>query len=142
FLSHRITKRYLREAAIDFFYFWNVFPDLIKSTDGKKIAYIGTQDASWCRWGEMNDKGNIEKCYISANWPDAKIENKKETITLDVIDPYDYLLIDKLKENANLKRFIYPVSYPSPGKAFYQLAPWNGFLISLWHKIAKKIPHS
>src|SRR5690606_31506557 len=122
FLSHRITKRYLREAAIDFFYFWNVFPDLIKSVNGDKIAYIGTQDASWCRWGEMNKNGNIEKCYVSANWPDAKV-NDKETLPLTVIDPYDYLVVDNVKEDENLKRFIYPVSYPSPGKAFYQLAP-------------------
>lgn len=141
FLSHRITKRYLREASIDFFYFWNVFPDLIKSVDGERIAYIGTQDASWCRWGEMNAKGNIEKCFISADWPNAKSDDK-EVIKLDVIDPYDYSVVDTVKENKNLKRFIYPVSYPSPGKAFYQLAPWNGFLTSKWHKIAKEIPES
>lgn len=141
FLSHRITKRYLREAATDFFYFWNVFPDLIKSKGGDKIAYIGTQDASWCRWGLMNSKGNIEKCYISSNWPEAKVDDK-ETIKIDVIDPYSHSAVEDLKGNKNIKRIVYPISYPSPGKAFYQLAPWNGFLTSHWAKIARSIPKS
>lgn len=141
FLSHRITQRYLREAATDFFWFGNVFPDLIKSVGKDKIAYIGTHDASWCRWGKMDDKGNIKKCYVSANWPDAKPQSKG-TLEFPVIDPYSYSAVEDLKGNKNIDRFVYPISYPSPGKAFYQLASWNGFLTTLWAKIAKSVPKS
>lgn len=143
FLTHRITQRYLREAATDFFYFWNVFPDLIKSVAGDKIAYIGTHDASWCRWSKQDKQGNFKKCYVSANWPAAKISDK-DTLNFNVVDPYSATAVEDLKKNTDEKwnRFVYPISYPSPGKAFYQLAPWNGFITTHWAKIARSIPRS
>jgi len=138
FLGDITFKRYIREAATDFFWFWNVFPELIKGTGGDKIAYIGTQDASFCRWGKQNKKGIIEKCYINANWPDAKPDDP-ETIRLSVIDPYSNDRIAQVRESKD-KTFIYPISYPSPGKVYYQLSKWNGFLVSGWEGIARKIP--
>lgn len=140
FLTNRITQRYLREAAVDFFYFWNVFPDMIKSVDGEKIAYLGTHDASWCRWGKMDDKGNIDKCFVSPDWPNANTSDKKNVPSFKVIDPYDYNAVEKLKSDTGTDRFVFPISYPSPGKAFYQLAPWNGFITTQWAKIARSIP--
>ncbi|GGH28260.1 hypothetical protein FAZ19_19695 [Sphingobacterium alkalisoli] len=138
FLQDRRFKRYMREAAVDFFWFWNVFPELIKSIDEKTIAYLGTQDASHCRWSKMDAKGRILKCFVNANWPEAKAKDK-ETITYDVIDPYSNTSIDEVR-NSKAKSFVYPISYPSPGHNYYQLAKWNGFLASGWYDIAKNIP--
>ncbi|HWK58734.1 MAG TPA: hypothetical protein VNQ80_15430 [Parapedobacter sp.] len=140
FLSDIAFKRYMREAPTDFFWFWNVFPELIKAKGGDKIAYLGTQDASFCRWGKQNNKGIVDKCYINANWPDARPDDK-ETVKLPVIDPYSNERIDLVRKS-QATTFIYPVSYPSPGKVYYQLAKWNGYLVSGWESVARKIPKS
>ncbi len=140
FLQDTTFKRYMREASTDLFWFWNVFPELIKSVDGKSIAYLGTQDASFCRWSRMDKNGSVKNCYVNAKWPEAKVTDT-ETIKYDVIDPYSNTRVEDVQ---NLKKdsFIYPVSYPSPGKSYYQLAKWNGFLTSGWADIARRIPLS
>ncbi|WP_353183580.1 hypothetical protein [Parapedobacter lycopersici] len=140
FLGDLTFKRYMREAATDFFWFWNVFPELIKGAGGDKIAYLGTQDASYCRWGKMDGKGIVKKCYINANWPDAKASDS-DTFPLDVIDPYSNTRVEDVRKSSKTN-FVYPVSYPSPGKAYYQLAKWNGFLTSGWEEIARSIPRT
>jgi len=139
FLSSIQTKRYLREAYNDFFWFWNVFPDMIKSTGGDKIAYIGTHDASHCRWGLQDDKGVVKECFISPNWKGGKVK-RENALVLKTIDPYNWNAVEDLKANAALKRFVYPISYPSPGKTYYQLATWDGFRTSGWMAIAQNIP--
>jgi hypothetical protein len=139
FLTSIQTKRYLREAYNDFFWFWNVFPDMIKSNGLDKIAYIGTHDASHCRWAVMNDQGIIEKCWVSPNWGIGMVTKENAGIH-SVVDPYSVGNVDKLKADTGIKRFVYPLSYPSPGKMYYQLSPWDGFRTSGWMAIAEKIP--
>uniref|UniRef100_F4C2D1 Phage portal protein n=1 Tax=Sphingobacterium sp. (strain 21) TaxID=743722 RepID=F4C2D1_SPHS2 len=141
FLNQRTTKRYFQEAANDFVWFWNVFPELIKSESGDKIAQIVCQDASYCRFEKMDKKGKVNYCYINANWPDAKVDDP-ETIKRKVIDPYQFDAIEVIKADRATTNYIYPVSYPSPGKNYYQLAPWNGYRTSGWQKIAQAVPKS
>lgn len=138
FLRDTTFKRYLREASFDFYAFANVFPELIKSLDGKSIAYIGTQDAMFCRFSKMDEKGAVKYCYVNANFPNAK-STDKETTSIAVIDPYDVERVKKARESTD-NVFVYPISAPSPGKIYYQLAYWNGFITSGWAKIARSIP--
>ncbi|MDB4919845.1 hypothetical protein [Mucilaginibacter sp.] len=140
FFLNENTKKYFREAYTDFYWFWNVFPDLIKNVEGDKIAYIGTHDASWCRWFKMNDKGIIEKCAVNSNWLGGIHFESKYVMVHDVVNPHNYMIVDDLKANNAIKRFIYPISYPSPGKAYYQLAPWDGIRTSGWLELASQIP--
>jgi hypothetical protein len=143
FLLGRIWKRYWREACIDFTWFQNVWPDLIKSTDKQKIAYIGTHEAAWCRWGIMDKNGNIAKCYVSAQWQDgAKADDREKVTEHVVVNPYSASVVEELKASSNKKfdRFVYPINYPSPGKAYYPSAAWTSFLFSDWFKIKKNIP--
>lgn len=140
FLDDSTFKRYMYEAALDFYWFANVFPELIKSVKGDKIVYLGVQDASFCRFSRMNNKGKIEFCYVSANWPNAKI-NDSSTTKLDVIDPYSVTKIEDTK-NSKAASYIYPVSCPSPGKVYYQLAKWNGFNTTGWGDISVMVPNS
>lgn len=141
FLSSRMFKHYLCEASTDFFWFANIFPELIKNGAGDKIAYISTQDASHCRWGKMNEKGIIDTCFVSANWPDAKIEDET-TLQIPVLDPYNPTIHEDLRAATEVSNFIYPVSYPSPGKSYYQLAPWDSWRTSGWPELAQMIPKS
>jgi hypothetical protein len=140
FFQAETTKRYYREAYSDFYWFNNVFPDLIKNEDLDQIAYIGTHDASWCRWYKMNDKGVIDKAMIASNWEGGYTRDTLYAMDMDVVDPYKWNLADEVMSNKTLKRFIYPISYPSPGRAYYQLAPWDGFRTSGWMDLAAKIP--
>jgi len=130
---------YWREACTDFTWFRNVFPDMIKSKDGKSIATLSCHHASWTRLCKMDNTGTVRKAYVSANWPEAKPDDgytKKHT----VVDPYASDVVESTKKNTALKRFIYPISYPSPGKAYYPLAPWVAFIFSDWYQIKNKIP--
>jgi hypothetical protein len=140
FLSQK-TKLYLRESFTDLYWFANVFPDLIKNEAGDKIAYLGTHDASWCRWYKMNNQGWVDKCAVSSYWPGGGIYGDPKYFRVhDVVNPYDWNVVDKLKGNEQIKRFVYPVSLPSPGHAYYQVAPWDGLRTSGWLKVAAQIP--
>lgn len=141
FLSTRQFKHYIREAYIDFFWFGNVFPDLIKSGDGTKIAQLNAHDASHCRWTLQNDKGVVPYCWITPNWGILNgMVDAKTALIVDVIDPYDYFAVDKLKASSRIERVVYPISYPSPGKTYYQLATWDGFRTTGWLNYASQIP--
>lgn len=139
FLAGRIFQRYWREGCVDFTWFHNIFSDLIKDKSQDKIAYIGTHEASWCRWRLMNAKGVIEECYVSAEWPSAKPDDKEKVITHPVLDPYSYSVVDDFKQ-ATYKRAVYPANYPSPGQAYYPLAPWTQYLYSEWCTLKANIP--
>ncbi|RZJ80355.1 MAG: hypothetical protein EOO20_26060, partial [Chryseobacterium sp.] len=140
FLTDIIFKRYWREACIDFTWFQNIFPDLIKSK-GDKIVYLGTHDASFCRWGVMDSKGNITKCFVSAQWKEgAKPGDTEKVMEIKVVDPYNPEVVETLKKDKKTKRFVYPVNYPSPGKSYYPSAAWTSFLFSPWFTIKKNIP--
>lgn len=139
FLAHRTFKRYWREGCVDFSWFANFFPDLIKSVSLDKIAYLGVHEACWCRWNKQNDKGVTTVCFVSSNWPAAKSTNAS-TLKFPVVDPYDPMVVDKMKKDKRIKRFVYPSSYPTPGKAYYPSAPWHAFLFSQWYTIKQLIP--
>lgn len=142
FLNSRMFKRYWREACVDFTWFQNVFPDMIKSVGGEsKIAYIGTHDASYCRWAVMDEKGNVNQCYVSAQWKDgAKPDQADKVNTHTAVDPYDPDLVENLKADTATQRFVYNINYPSPGKAYYPNSAWTSFLFSAWFDIKGKIP--
>jgi len=141
FLSSLMFKHYLREAATDFFWFWNIFPEMIKTTAGDQIAYLGIVDASHCRWSKMDKRGIIKHCYVSAHWPDVRIQDET-MLKFPVVDPYLPTAVEELRAAVHIKKFIYPVSYPSPGKSYYQLAPWDGWRTSGWPELAQMIPKS
>jgi hypothetical protein len=132
-------NRYWREACVDFTYFQNIFPDMIKSKDGNSIATLSCHQAAWSRFEKMNDKGTILNLYVSAMWPEAK-PGDGYTTKYPVVDPYKSTVIDDIKAKKNVKRFVYPVNYPSPGKAYYTLAPWIAYVNSDWYKIKNLIP--
>lgn len=132
-------NRYWRETCVDFTWFQNIFPDMVKSKDGQRIATLSSHQAAWSRLAKMDNTGTVTKLYVSANWPEAKPDDGY-TKEYEVIDPYRSTVIEDVKKKKNLKRFVYPVSYPSPGKAYYSLAAWVSFVNSDWYKIKNLIP--
>jgi hypothetical protein len=139
FLADIQFNKYWMQACVDFTWFQNIFPDMVKSKSGDKIATLSIHQACYSRFSKMDKTGTIKKLYVSANWPAAKPDDEL-TNQYDVVDTYKSTLIDDIKANKKLKRFVYPVNYPSPGKAYYSLAAWVSFINSDWYEIKKMIP--
>ncbi len=137
FFRRTNINRYLLESSVDFYWFFNVFPEFVLSNDRQKITSITLQDAMFCRWEEQNpNTGIVENCYISSFWPQW---NEDHTTTVPVIDIYDAYRVEKLRDDSRYK-YIYPVSYPTPGKVYYQLAHWDGVRQSGWLEFSLEIP--
>jgi hypothetical protein len=112
---------------------------MVKTKGGDEIATLSVHQAAWSRFGKMGKTGTINKLYVSANWPAAK-PGDEYTKDYFVVDPYRSTVIDDTKKKKALKRFVYPINYPSPGKAYYSLAAWVAFINSDWYEIKTMIP--
>jgi len=129
-------KRYLIEAATDLFWFGNIFPEIVLQADRKKVVQLCVQSAEECRWERQNSKGIVENCYINANFPEG---DEKTSQKVPVIDPY-YDAAAFLQASTKGFNYIYPLSYPSPGSTYYQLADWNSIRESGWLDVSRAIP--
>lgn len=136
FLRRSNIRKYLIEAATDLYWFYNVFPELILTKDRSKIVFLTIQEAPHCRWAKQDKQGKVKKCFIKGNWSEKPGELSDAT-TVDVLDPY-YDAVQALKKEDYLK-FIYPISYPTPDKVYYQLAHWNSVRTSGWLDNANSI---
>lgn len=140
FMRKSNISRYLLEGSTDLVNFYNAFPEIVLSRDKSKIVQLCIQEAANCRW-EKQKKGVVKNCYISANWPDEKPENAKK---LPVIDPY-FDAAEFLRESSKdgkAYNWIYPLSIPTPGTTYYQLARWNGIRESGWLDVSQLVPKS
>ncbi len=129
-------QQYLLEAPANFYHFYNFFPGLVQSVDGSRINYLHCHESTDTRWGRRNTKGYVDRAYISPDWAQYGADHK-DTHILPVINPYRHSIED-IKTVSN-KELIYPIGFPSPGRGYYQEAPWHGLLRS-WLPIAKAIP--
>jgi hypothetical protein len=134
------TRKYCLEAFIDLFTFFNVFPEMIPSRDRTKINYIGVNEAMHCRWAMMGDDGKLSKLIVNKNWPGAKLDDPLQTTIITAIDPYDYDIVNLVKNDKSLKKFVFPLNYPTIGQTYYQAAHWDGLRLSGWLEIAAQIP--
>jgi hypothetical protein len=133
------VQQYIMEASTYFYHFYNIFPELIQSVDGSKIVYLSCLESTDCRWGRREQsgklKGQITKAYVNPDW--KAISNVDDMTVIDVLNTrMDPLNAARQWKN---KKFIYPVSYPSPGRSYYQKAPWH-VLLNTWLPVAKEIP--
>ena len=140
FYRSRLMKRFLLEGFIDLFTFFNVFPEMITSNDRKGIISISTNEAMHCRWAKMGSDGLLKNVIHNRNFPVVKLEDKSQTTIIPALDIYDFDLVNTVRNDKSLKKFIYPVSYPTIGQTYYQVAHWDGLRVSGWLDIAAKIP--
>ena len=138
FIKRTRLNRYAFEALHDINTFANAFPELVLSKDRKKIVGISTQEAIWCRFQKPQD-GQMQNVYINANWDYSAQPTDDWTTTVPIIDPY-YDAVGNLKARQDSFKYIYPISVPSPDKAFYQLASWNSVRRTGWLDVMAAIP--
>jgi hypothetical protein len=137
FMFQSALKRFSREAASDYYWFNQVFSELILNEQRTKIATITVQEASFCRFAVQNERtGNIPFVYLFANW--EKAPSERETHKIPLLDPYwDPAMSIK---NRPETRFMYATAFPTPGKIYYQDAAWHALFNSGWLDIEKAIP--
>ncbi len=140
-LNGRMVRRYLANAARDYFKFGVAFPELIPSNNGKTIAGIEAKNALYCRYQKKN-KGIIPSVVISGEWPDAP-SNKKDYSLVDLLDIYDPvadLKGRKLTKTINGKTFIYPLRDEWSNNEYYPTPIWWSAKRAGWIDIASKVP--
>lgn len=130
-------NRYLYEGGRDLYTFYNVFPEVVLNVGRTEIVQLCVQAAETCRFEKQNAKGIVENCYINSNFPDDDEINDR-TKKLQVIDPY-YDAAANLKSRKGTN-FIYPLSIPTAGSKYYQLADWNSIRDSGWLAVSQAIP--
>lgn len=125
------------QATVDFYRFINVFPEFGLKKNREKIDWLICRPANECRYELQDSNGRINRVYVSANWPEARIDDLK-TFKVPVVNPlYDDPEQVKLRKDGT--NYIYPLSYPS-GKVYYQIANWNSIRNNKWLELANKIP--
>ncbi len=137
FMFQSALKRFSREAASDYYWFNQVFSELILNDSRSRVATITVQEASFCRYALQNEStGVIPSVFIFANWD--KSPSKKEVSEVPLLDPYwDPSMTMRNKTGV---RFMYASAFPTPGKIYYQDAAWHALFNSGWLDIEKAIP--
>ncbi len=139
FFRRTNINRYLRESITDLYWFYNPFPSVMMSRDRKNVAMLKRNDASFCRWQKQNpNTGLIDNCYLSARWNFGSGTSSEFVTQIPTIDPYfDPAYTVRQRDEF---QYIYPLSFPTPGKTYYSLAAWNTIRTSKWFELMKQIP--
>lgn len=129
------VNRYLGSSVNDFYYYYNIYPELIMNKNRDKVVTLNSIPAAKGRW-EIRQSGLVsDNLYVLSDWQQ---EDESKAVKVPTIDPYNYA-VESLKENPKVK-FIYPVSYPDALNDYYTLAPWDSFRKSKWHDFVKSVP--
>lgn len=170
FIEARSFFRWAIEYLQDWVWYFNCFPEMILSKDGKTITGFVHQESNDCRFQQMDDQGKIKKVFLSKLWgagrdqyvkfdpkrslpglmsdkKPTEVDNKfvKQLDCINMYDPVQSLkqIADRLASTRSagiLKSAILPVNYPSVNKTYYQVPYWDGARLGGWIEIACKIP--
>ncbi len=144
FCSNNDVNGYFLEQLYDLKTFSNVFPEIILSKDRTRIVQLRHKEAVFSRWGKMDATlGRITRHYYSAKWGDGA--DRKSIEVTDVLDRYNPLadLRERLATGKySALRFIVPIVWPTPGRRYYQLAPWWSLFESGWYDFSIMVPEA
>jgi hypothetical protein len=155
FLEYNNSNDYLLEQATDLRFFFNVFSEIILNRDNassRKIVEINHKEAAFSRWSERNDKGIVEYHFYNPNFGNVSKFKEEDTEITPVLD-FKRPILDlkrrlgrepgldgQTKESSNFYRFIVPITFPTPGRTYYQKPYWWSIFESGWYDYACMIP--
>lgn len=128
---------YLQDACHDHFTFRNVFARMRKNRKGDKIARLEVADACSVRLGLQNNRGDIDKAYISYNWSEYSPTDKR-VLKIPALDPY-FNVPGQLLENKGFD-FIAPIRQQVSNRVYYEVPAWNGIRTIGWLDVAYFVP--
>lgn len=163
FFEDNDIEGYWLEQITDMNWFFNTFPEVILNMEApakRKIVELRSKEATFSRWGKMDDMGNINKHFYSAYWnePNSLQTNKDpknpDAITVtDVLDSHNPILDlkrrigrsprpDASTKDDSVFRYIMPVNFPTPGRSYYQKPYWHAIIESGWYDFTLLIPEA
>ena len=151
FFEENDINGYLIEQLTDLNYFYNVFPEIIldkNDPEKRKVVALTSKEAAFSRWEEMDKTtGKIKHHFYSALWGETSNVTQTDIIPTPVLDfkrPIPDLLnrIGRSDEKTDEKeyRYILPVTFPTPGRTYYQKPYWYSIIESGWYDFAIAIP--
>lgn len=140
FVMGRMVRKYLEKGLRDRLKFGRAFPQMIMNADGSQMVGISEANAMFCRLTKAN-KGIIENCIISGNWPDnPEVGNYTTIPMLDEYDPFADLDRRRIAGKVAGKSFIYPLKDSWSNNEYYPLPIWWAAKEAGWIDVANKIP--
>lgn len=130
------------ESFTDLHTFFNIFPEIILSKDYSKIVSLRAKEAAFSRWQSMDKaSGRILKHFYCGKWDNSpKEEDITETDVLDRYNPYLDLVNRTQKRTGAVYRYIVPVTFPTPGRTYYQWPYWWSIFLSGWYDYLMMVP--
>lgn len=146
FFENNDINGYFLEQCTDMIFLYHAFPEIVFSVDGK-IVELNSLEATFSRFSEIDAKTKkIEYHYYSAKWGEApKKDDIIPTPLLSSKNPLRDLkerrgLIPNAKgitvKNPTADRFAMAITFPTPGKFYYQKPYWLSIITSGWYDYA------
>jgi len=130
FYENNDIPGYFLEQCADMATFYNTFPEIILTRDMSAVYSLRHKEATFSRWGEKDRAtGEIIRHFYSSKWVDgANVDN---TVISDVLMRNNPLgdLQNRIKNRKiSTPRFMLQISFPTPGREYYQKPPfWSIF---------------
>jgi len=155
FFEENDINGWFLEAVTDMNFFFNVFVEIafnLEDHGKREIVEITHKEAVFSRWESMDKStGRIEKHFYSTHWGEMALGLDKDKVGVtDVLDyrrPLKHLLQvmgEEAKKNLSAdkrkNRWIVPVTFPTPGRTYYQKPYWYSLIESGWYDQAVAIP--
>ena len=133
-----LIRRYLARTAYFLNSLGNAFVQLIPNMTGDKILRVVPVNAKHCRVEAADNKGDVNRVFVSGKFPDAEKKDIKPYILLDESDPYAHL--ELLKEAGTLKKesVFMQLKTDFTFNDFYAMPEW--YAAHKWVGISNKVP--
>lgn len=152
FFENNDINGYLLEQMTDINFFYNVFPEIILNQETpRKIVELNHLEAVFSRWSEMDVTTRRIMWHAYSAKFGIESPKKEDIVVTPVLNPKNPLLDLKrklgLEPDINGKtiiekknRYIIPITFPTPGRFYYQKPYWVSIIESGWYEFAQQIP--
>ncbi|MEM8564942.1 MAG: hypothetical protein AAGF85_00680 [Bacteroidota bacterium] len=136
FLKRTKIHRFLTSSLRQFYWFYQVFAEIVLTADRSEVYSIHAHKTAYCRY-EVAEDGVPKNCYVSAVWEDAPSLEGKYVSKVPLIDIFADPELYKSEEGF---KYIYPIAYSTENEDFYPRADWNSARDSGWTDVSRSIP--
>lgn len=141
FFDNNDVSGWFLEQLSDMVTFFNVFPEIILSKDGRQITGLRHLEAVYSRWGCMTERDTeISRLYY-AEWENGR-PRKDKWSEVPVLSRYDTCrqLQNKMQGGRGDRAFALQVNMPTPGRTYYSYPYWWSIFKSGWYDLSAMLP--
>ena len=158
FMANTDLNLLLLKMASEFQMTGMCFPELQLSSDPvvetnhwkPRVTGLGLYSCWITRLERRDENGNINYVYLSNKWLEGKKAEDEDIAVLPALRPecpskdlkerlVKIRTDNKLKKNNRPTRYVIPVAYPSPGKAYYTQPSWHSIFCGNIYEYASTI---